>query len=183
MKWYKAQVVIILAVAFVLFLLIYFHKSSFYNFHSKTNLEKTVEDSLIASAATALQSLDVPVGAVILYNDTIFSSGYNTVIRNGNAGGHAEINAISNAIRKIGLSAFSKLDRKKLVLVTTFEPCMMCKGAIIEYNIQHVLFMKEKGLSHWLKNDAKEIRYELNKRQVAGGEKQDSLFRMHPLFK
>jgi tRNA(Arg) A34 adenosine deaminase TadA len=183
MKWYKAQAAIILCAAATVFLLIYFYKSSFYSFHGKAKLEKNVEDTLIASAATALQSLDVPVGCVILYNDTIFSTGYNTVIKNSSAGGHAEINAISNAIQKIGLDAFSELDRKKLVLVTTFEPCMMCKGAIIEYNIQHVLFMKDKGLFHWLKNDAKEFRYELSKNQVEGAEKQDSLFRMHPQYK
>ncbi len=183
MKWYKAQAVIILTTASLLFLFIYFYKSSFYNFHVKTPLKKNIEDSLITSAATALLSLDVPVGAVILYNNSILSTGYNTVLKNGNAGGHAEINAISNAIQKIGLDAFSKLDRKNLVLVTTFEPCMMCRGALIEYNIRHVLFMKEKGLMHWLKNDTKEFRYELNKKQIEGAEKQDSLFRMHPEFK
>ena len=140
-------------------------------------------DILVKEAAVALKSEDVPVGALLLYNDTILSTGYNTVLRDSNAGGHAEINAISNAVRQIGFSSFSKLDRKKLILVSTFEPCMMCRGAIIEYNIRHVYFLKGKGLFHWLKNDAKQLRYEWNTSQAEGKELQDSLFLLHPKYK
>jgi tRNA(Arg) A34 adenosine deaminase TadA len=170
---------------FILLLVIslFLFQTSVYNFRSKNKLEPSIEEKLISAAAAALKSKDVPVGAVLLYNDTILSSGYNTVLADSAAGAHAEINAISNAMLKIGISVFSKLDREKLVMVSTFEPCMMCRGAIIEYNIQHVLFMKDKGLFHWLKNDVKQFRYELRKKQVEGEAKQDSLFLLHPGFK
>ncbi len=131
----------------------------------------------------ALYSLDVPVGALLIYNDTIISSGHNTVVADTNVSSHAEINAINNAIRKTGFDAFSKLDRNKLVLVSTFEPCMMCKGAIMEYGIHRVYFMKGKSLYNWLKNDVKQFRYEWYKKQIDGKEIQDSLFMLHPKYK
>jgi tRNA(Arg) A34 adenosine deaminase TadA len=115
--------------------------------------------------------------------DSILSAGYNTVYRDSSAGGHAEINAISNAIHRIGFDTFSKLDKQKLILVSTFEPCMMCKGALIEYDIRKVYFMKGKGLFHWLKNDAKTIRYELGKAKTGEEGLQDSLFNLHPKYR
>jgi tRNA(Arg) A34 adenosine deaminase TadA len=134
-------------------------------------------------AVKSLASQDVPVGAILLFEDTLLSAGHNTVIADSLAAGHAEINAISNAIRKTGFEAFSRLDRDKLVLVSTYEPCMMCQGALLEYGIRNVYFMKGKGLLHWLTNDAKQFRYELNKRQTAGEEMQDSLFLLHPVYR
>ena len=91
---------------------------------------ETDKDILLKEAARPLQSLDVPVGAMLIYNDTILSVGHNSVLLDSNVAGHAEINAINNAIRKTGFVNFSRLDRDKLILVSTFEPCMMCRGAM-----------------------------------------------------
>jgi tRNA(Arg) A34 adenosine deaminase TadA len=163
--------------------LLFFFRSQFFYFRTNENLSEHQRKILLAEASSSLMSEDVPVGALLLFNDSIIGEGYNTVYRDSNAGGHAEINAISSAIQKIGFSAFSKLDRKKLVLVSTFEPCMMCKGAIMEYNIKQLYFLKGKGLLHWLKEDIKQIRYEWNKRQSDGSELQDSLFMLHPKYR
>jgi tRNA(Arg) A34 adenosine deaminase TadA len=176
MKSFAAWIIILIFLVVVCLLLF---QTSFYRLRDRNQLDNIIEEKLINAAAAALKSNDVPVGAVLLYNDTILSTGYNTVLADSSAGSHAEINAISNAMRNIGISAFSKLNRGELAMVSTFEPCMMCRGAIIEYNIQHVLFMKDKGLFHWLKNDVKQYRYELNKKQVEGETKQDSLFKLH----
>ena len=179
----KSKAPAILLILFLIACLVFFFKPLLYHFHSNKNLESSQLQTLIDNASQSLKSNDVPVGALIIYNDSILSTGYNTVYRDSNAGGHAEINAISNAIRKIGFDAFAKLDRKKLVLVSTFDPCMMCNGAIIEYNIRHVYFLKGKGLFHWWKNDAKEFRYEWNKYQLDGEALQDSLFMLHPKYR
>lgn len=137
---------------------------------------------MLNNAATSLKTLDVPVGSVLIYNGYIIGEGFNTVLRDTNTGGHAEINALNNAIKKLGFTAFNKLNRDSLFLITTYEPCMMCRGAIIEYNIRHVLFLKDKGLLHWLKNDAKQFRYEWYKTQTVGEFSQDSLFMLHPRY-
>jgi len=168
---------------FVFVSALYFFRSEFYRFHSTQSIPAGQKELILKNASLSLSSGDVPVGALLLYNDSVLSTGYNTVLRDSNAAGHAEINAISNAIRKMGLKTFSILDRDKLILVSTFEPCLMCRGAIMEYNIRHVCFMKGKGIFHWLKNDAKQFRYEWNKNHLTGDAEQDSLFMLHPLYK
>ena len=159
-----------------------FFQTQLYQFRSQSKLPESAGQKLLDGAATALKSQDVPVGAMMLYDDSVLSVAYNTVYRDSNAGGHAEINAMSEAIRKTGFENFSKLDRDKLVLVSTFEPCPMCRGAILEYNIRRVYFLKSKSLWYWLKNDLKQFRYELNKSQKEGEGLQDSLFRLHPKY-
>jgi cytidine deaminase len=137
---------------------------------------------LISLSDSALMHGDVPVAAVLLYNDSVIGTGYNTVLANGNAGGHAEINAISSAITLLGKETFDTLDKKSLTLISTFEPCPMCRGAIIEYNIRSVVYLKPKSLWYWFFKDGAMLRYEIAKR---GGEPkwlQDSLFVKHPKY-
>ncbi len=87
--------------------------------------------ALAELGAAAAADLDVPVAALLVHDGTIIGRGRNTVLRDGNAGGHAEINAISDALRTLGPAGLDALDRDKLVLLTTFEPCAMCRGAIL----------------------------------------------------
>ncbi|MBK8340910.1 MAG: nucleoside deaminase [Flavobacteriales bacterium] len=89
-------------------------------------------DVLANLGKEAISSGDVPVAALLLYNDDVIGRGYNTVRRDGNAGGHAEVNAISDAFRSLGWERFERLDRDRMVLLTTFEPCAMCKGLICQ---------------------------------------------------
>jgi tRNA(Arg) A34 adenosine deaminase TadA len=180
---FKTKTSIVFFTFIFLAFVIFFFKPLLYHFHSNKNLDAAQLRMLVDNATESLKSEDVPVAALLIYNDSVLSTGFNTVYRDSNAGGHAEINAISNAIHKLGFESFTKLDRKKLVLVSTFEPCMMCKGAIIEYNIRNVYFLKGKGLLHWWKNDLKQLRYEWNKFQADGDKVQDSLFMLHPKYK
>ncbi len=124
----------------------------------------------------------MPIAALLTYHDSTIGRGFNTVLRDGNSGGHAEINAISDAIRHRGRINFDSLDREKLVLLTTFEPCAMCKGAIIQYRIKNVRFIEPKSLSHWLRDDLRGVGYELRKQRVGPELLQDSLFRSHPAY-
>lgn len=176
------RIIKIFAAIIITGFLIFIFQTEFYRLHSRAELNQKEQSVMVAEASSSLESLDVPVGALLIYHDSILSSGRNTVLRDSNASGHAEINAISNAIRKIGFKNFSKLDRNDLVLMSTFEPCLMCKGAMMEYGIKHIYFIKGKGISHWLKNDLKEFRYEWNKRQTGEEEIQDSLFNRHPAY-
>ncbi|MEI2825909.1 MAG: deaminase [Dermatophilaceae bacterium] len=107
--------------------------------------------------------------------------GHNTVLRDGNAGGHADgINAISHAMRMMGTLTFDALDRDDLVLITTFEPCAMCRGAIIEYRIERVGFVEPKSLRHHAGQWLKALDYEVHKVELEPAGLQDSLFRLHP---
>ena len=172
---------VIFLIAILLILLVIFNNRIFQILPSE-KINNSEESSILQQASKALEHMDVPVGSLILFNGSIIGQGYNTVKSKHNIAGHAAINAINDAVKKIGLPQFNELGRDKLILVTTLEPCEMCKGAIIHYNIRHVYFMKDKSPLHWNKKQLKSLRYEWNKRKIDGEQKQDSLFHLLPEY-
>ena len=78
---------------------------------------------------------EVPVGAVIVKNNTIIAHGLNTVETEHNPAGHAEINAIKSACAALNTTRLTGC-----ILYTTLEPCAMCAGAIIHARIAKVVF-------------------------------------------
>ena len=165
-----------------LLLLILLFQSDWYKMCREPSLNPENRKILVQLALKALETKEVPVASVVLYNGKIIGKGYNTVNRDTNIGGHAEINALSDAIKKIGSKPFNELNRDSLVLITTYEPCMMCKGALMENRIYNVEFIKGKGSAHWIKNHFKSLRYEWGKRKSDEEKLQDSLFYLHPSF-
>lgn len=78
---------------------------------------------------------EVPVGAVIVKDGTIISSGRNMREEKKNALSHAEIEAINNACKVLG---DWRLDGCEMYV--TLEPCPMCAGAIINSRIKTLVF-------------------------------------------
>ncbi len=78
---------------------------------------------------------EVPVGAVIVRGGEIIARSHNTRETCQNALGHAEINAIDAACKRIGSW---RLD--DCTIYVTMEPCPMCAGAIINARIKEVVF-------------------------------------------
>jgi tRNA(Arg) A34 adenosine deaminase TadA len=148
-----------------------------------TDESAKVLERLEALGDSALISSDVPVAAMLLYGQTVLGSGYNTVKRDGNAGGHAEINAISSALRAIGERRFAHLDRDSLLLVTSLEPCAMCRGAIVGYNIRNVEILKMKPPLDLVREDLRVLRYYWRRSAKGPAAVQDSLFRRHPDYR
>jgi len=128
----------ILLIAIISIFLLLIFQSQFYGFKTAVKIPDHIKKELFQLGEKALQSKDVPIASVLTYEGKIIGRGYNTVKRDSNIGGHAEINAISDAYKRYG-ERFSKLDRDKLVLYSTFEPCEMCKGAMIHYNIKKMV--------------------------------------------
>jgi tRNA(Arg) A34 adenosine deaminase TadA len=152
-----------------------------YKLHKHINLQN-YKKQLQVLGRKSIETKDVPVAVLILYNDTIMAEGFNTVYRDTNPAGHAEINAIENCIKKIGFKEFSALDRNKLVLISTFEPCSMCKGAMEEYNIQQCIFDLPKSLKDKTKEMKKEFMFENRMKESGDGRLQYDLFKLHPDF-
>jgi tRNA(Arg) A34 adenosine deaminase TadA len=146
----------------------------------KVELSDMNKRALMNLGTLAARNRDVPIAAIILYGDSIIGRGYNTVVRDTNAAGHAEINAISDALVRIGPRQFRQLQRDGLVLVSTLEPCPMCRGAIMEYGVQHVVFLKGRSFYHWTKLLGKELQYEWIERKGVDEDLQDSLLLQHP---
>ena len=78
---------------------------------------------------------EVPVGAVIVFENKIIGSGYNKRETSKNALSHAEIEAINEACKTLGSWRLLNCD-----LYVTLEPCPMCIGAIINARIKKVVF-------------------------------------------
>jgi tRNA(adenine34) deaminase len=98
------------------------------------NAEKFIKEAL-KEAKKALKLGEVPVGAVITYNDKIIARGYNTSITSNDPSAHAEITAIRNAAQKL---KNYRLDGCKLYV--TIEPCPMCAGALIWARVSELYF-------------------------------------------
>ncbi len=89
----------------------------------------------IAEAKKAALEGEVPVGAVVVMGDEIISRGRNTRETLGKATGHAEIEAIEEACRRLGSWRLGGC-----TLYVTLEPCPMCAGAIVNARLGRVVF-------------------------------------------
>ena len=78
---------------------------------------------------------EVPVGAIIVKNDTVVSASFNQVISQNSVASHAEMNAI--------LLASQRLDNYRLIdcdIYVTLEPCHMCAKAIVDARLKNLFF-------------------------------------------
>ncbi len=90
----------------------------------------------LAEARAALDSADVPVGAVVLdAQGRIIGRGRNERERLADPTAHAEIVALREAATASGDWQLSGCS-----LVVTLEPCVMCAGAILSARIPRVVF-------------------------------------------
>jgi len=78
---------------------------------------------------------EVPVGAVIVKDDTIIGRGHNRVESLKDPTAHAEIIAISAACNTLGNWRLNGS-----ILYVTVEPCLMCGGAIFHSRIEKVMY-------------------------------------------
>jgi len=157
-------------------------KTEYYFFSGKKEIKPEFQVKLKQLGEEALKTKDVPVSALLIYKNDIIGKGYNTVLKNFDAGGHAEINAISDAIKNLGFEKFKNMNRDSLIMISTLEPCAMCRGAIELYRIKNVKFLKQKPLISSLESTYGDYLYEYHKRQAEPSSLQDTLFKMHPEF-
>ena len=100
----------------------------------KTNHEKYLSLAL-REAERAFDENEVPVGAVVVFNETVIGKGYNQTEMLQDATAHAEIIAITAA------SSYLKSWRLEgCTLYVTLEPCAMCSGAIVLARIPLLVF-------------------------------------------
>ena len=78
---------------------------------------------------------EVPVGAVVVYQDRVIARGRNRRETGKNALCHAELEAIDGACRALGGWRLWQC-----TLYVTLEPCPMCAGAIINARIPRLVF-------------------------------------------
>ncbi len=89
----------------------------------------------LAEARLALAHDDVPVGAIVIHNDTVIASRHNERELRNDPTAHAEILALRDAATLLG-----RWRLEQCTLVVTLEPCTMCAGALINSRISKVVF-------------------------------------------
>ena len=89
----------------------------------------------IEQAKIAAQLGEVPVGAVLVFNDTLIAQAHNQPISTNDPTAHAEIQLLRIAGKK--LKNYRLIES---TLYVTLEPCTMCLGAMIHARVSKVVF-------------------------------------------
>ena len=90
----------------------------------------------LAEAEQAMQTGDVPVGAVVVDEaGTVIGRGRNRREIDRDPTGHAEIVAMRQAAAHLGTWRLHGA-----TLIVTLEPCVMCAGALVNARIERVVY-------------------------------------------
>ena len=124
----------------------------------------------LKEAIKAMEKNEIPIGAVIVCNNSIIAKGHNLTETLNDVTAHAEMQAITAAANNLGGKYLHNC-----TMYVTLEPCIMCAGAAfwsqigaIKYgakdekrgftnNPQHILHPKTKLKSGILENDCSEL--------------------------
>lgn len=98
------------------------------------NDEHWMQQALIL-AKEASHHGEVPVGAVLVLNNSVIGEGFNQPIKQNDPTAHAEIMALRSAAKNIG--NYRLIDT---TLYVTLEPCMMCLGAMVHARIKRLVY-------------------------------------------
>jgi tRNA(adenine34) deaminase len=89
----------------------------------------------IEEASLAMDKNEVPVGAVLVKNDTLIAQAHNKPITKNDPTAHAEI----QLLRKAGEQQ-KNYRLPKSTLYVTLEPCTMCFGAMVHARIDRIVY-------------------------------------------
>jgi tRNA(adenine34) deaminase len=104
------------------------------------HMENSFNDSYfmnkaLQEAEKAFDEGEVPVGAVIVINNTIIARSHNLTELLHDVTAHAEMQAITAAANFLGSKYL-----KECTLYVTLEPCQMCAGALYWSQISKVVY-------------------------------------------
>lgn len=99
------------------------------------SLDEFYMQHALHQAELARQHGEVPVGAVVVFNNEIIAQGYNQPINQHDPSAHAEIQVLRIAGQQ--QNNYRLLD---CTLYVTLEPCVMCAGAIMHARIPRLVY-------------------------------------------
>lgn len=89
----------------------------------------------LKEARYAFDEGEIPIGAVVVCNDSIIARAHNLTERLKDVTAHAEIMAITSAANHLGGKYLTEC-----TLYVTLEPCVMCAGALSWAQIGRIVF-------------------------------------------
>lgn len=89
----------------------------------------------LAEAREAELAGEVPIGAIVVYEDQIVGRGHNSPIGLNDPTAHAEMLALRSAARRLGNYRLSGA-----TLYATIEPCAMCAGALVHARVARLVY-------------------------------------------
>ncbi len=89
----------------------------------------------LAEAQTAYDEGEIPVGALVVWNDKIIARGRNMTEKLSDPTAHAEMIALTSAFNTLGGKYLGEA-----TLYVTLEPCLMCCGALYWSKIGSIVY-------------------------------------------
>ncbi len=86
-------------------------------------------------ARRALESGEVPVGAVVVCNGEVVGRGWNRNLTDNDPTAHAEVVALREAGQNVGNYRLGDCE-----LFATIEPCAMCAGAAVHARVRRLVY-------------------------------------------
>lgn len=113
-------------------------------------MNPTTQDDVFMAQALELARLAAqhgnrPFGAVLVKDGRVVAQAENTVTSDNMISHHAEIQLIDKAVRELGVKSL-----EGYTLYTSAEPCSMCTGAILLYNVSTVVYGAPQEYLHTL---------------------------------
>ncbi len=131
----------------------------------KITREEKFMRAALRCAKKGLSEGEVPIGAVVVYEDKVVARGYNRRAKLQLASAHAEMMAIDKACKKFGSWRLPE----NCELYVTLEPCPMCMGASLNARVSKIYFgaYEQKGRS--LTKELADANLLNHKTEVTGG--------------
>src|SRR5260221_12052754 len=98
-------------------------------------MDETWMAEALAEARQAAAEGEVPIGAVVVFEDRIVGRGRNARERLHDPTAHAEILALQEAARSLGRCRLTGA-----AIYATLEPCPICAGARVNVRIDRMLY-------------------------------------------
>ncbi len=92
----------------------------------------------LKQARIAYDTDEVPVGAVVVWDNKIIARGHNQVELLNDSTAHAEMIALTSAFNQLGSKYLPEA-----TLYVTVEPCLMCCGAIYWSQVKRIVYGAE----------------------------------------
>jgi cytosine/creatinine deaminase len=90
-------------------------------------------EAAIAEARMGLAEGGIPIGSVLVIDNTIVGRGHNQRVQKGSPTLHAEMDCLENAGR------LRASEYRRATLYSTLSPCDMCSGASLLYGISRIV--------------------------------------------